>query len=51
MKPSTEDQINGKVQAVKGALTERAGQISGDPDLGSVSTRHRTASATGARAF
>ena len=33
MKPSTEDQIKGKVQEVKGALKERAGQISEDPDL------------------
>jgi uncharacterized protein YjbJ (UPF0337 family) len=33
MKPSTEDQVKGKVQAVKGALKQRAGQISEDPDL------------------
>ena len=33
MKPSTEDQLKGKVQEVKGALKERAGQLSGDPDL------------------
>ncbi len=33
MKPSTKDQIKGKVQEVKGALKERAGKISKDPDL------------------
>jgi uncharacterized protein YjbJ (UPF0337 family) len=33
MKPSTEDKVKGKVQEVKGALKERAGQISKDPDL------------------
>ena len=33
MKPSTKDRVKGKVQEVKGALKERAGQISADPDL------------------
>jgi len=33
MKPSTEDRIKGKAREVKGALKERAGQISEDPDL------------------
>ena len=33
MKPSTEDNVKGKVQAVKGALKERVGHLSGDPDL------------------
>lgn len=33
MKPSTKNQVKGKVQEVKGALKERAGQISKDPDL------------------
>jgi uncharacterized protein YjbJ (UPF0337 family) len=33
MKPSTKDQVEGKLQAVKGKLKERAGQLSGNPDL------------------
>ena len=33
MKPSTKDRVKGKVQEVKGALKERAGQIRKDPDL------------------
>jgi uncharacterized protein YjbJ (UPF0337 family) len=33
MKQSTKDQVGGKVQAVKGKVKERAGQISGNPDL------------------
>ena len=33
MKPSTKDQVEGKLHAVKGKLKEEAGRISGDPDL------------------
>jgi uncharacterized protein YjbJ (UPF0337 family) len=33
MKPSTKDQVAGKVHAVKGKLKEEAGKISGNPDL------------------
>lgn len=33
MKPSTKDQVEGKVHAVKGKLKEEAGKISGNPDL------------------
>ena len=33
MKPSTKDRIKGKVQEVKGALKEQAGQLGGDSDL------------------
>lgn len=33
MKPSTKNQVKGKVQEVRGTLKERAGQISDDPDL------------------
>ena len=33
MKPSTEDKVKGKAQEVKGALKERVGRLSGDPDL------------------
>jgi uncharacterized protein YjbJ (UPF0337 family) len=33
MKPITKDQVEGKLQAVKGKLKERAGQLSGNPDL------------------
>jgi uncharacterized protein YjbJ (UPF0337 family) len=33
MKPSTKDQVEGKLHAVKGKLKEKAGKISGNPDL------------------
>ena len=33
MRPSTEDKVKGKAQAMKGALKERVGHLSGDPDL------------------
>jgi uncharacterized protein YjbJ (UPF0337 family) len=33
MKPSTENQIAGKVHEVKGKLKEKAGQLTNDPDL------------------
>jgi len=33
MKPSTEDQIAGKVHEVKGKIKEKAGQLTNDPDL------------------
>lgn len=33
MKQSTKDQLGGKVQAAVGKLKEKAGQISGNPDL------------------
>jgi uncharacterized protein YjbJ (UPF0337 family) len=33
MKPSTKDQVGGKVQAAQGKLKEQAGQLTGNPDL------------------
>ena len=33
MKPSTENQIAGKVHEVKGTIKEKAGQLTNDPDL------------------
>ena len=33
MKPSTEDQIAGKVHEVKGKIKEKVGQLTNDPDL------------------
>jgi uncharacterized protein YjbJ (UPF0337 family) len=33
MKPSTQDQVQGAVQAVKGAVKEKAGKIMNKPDL------------------
>jgi uncharacterized protein YjbJ (UPF0337 family) len=33
MKPSTENQIAGKVHEVKGTIEEKAGQLTNDPDL------------------
>ena len=33
IKPSTKDQVAGKLHAVKGKLKEKAGQLTNDPDL------------------
>jgi uncharacterized protein YjbJ (UPF0337 family) len=33
MKPSTENEIAGKVHEVKGKIKERVGQLTNDPDL------------------
>ena len=33
MKPSTENQIAGKVHEVKGKIKEKVGQLTNDPDL------------------
>lgn len=33
MKPSTRDQVKGKVQEIKGALKEQVGKISNEPAL------------------
>ena len=33
MKPSTENEIAGKVHEVKGAIKEKVGQMTNDPDL------------------
>jgi uncharacterized protein YjbJ (UPF0337 family) len=33
MKPSTENAIAGKVHEVKGAIKEKLGQLTNDPDL------------------
>ncbi len=33
MAQSTKDQIKGKVHEVKGGLKEKAGQVTGNPDL------------------
>ena len=33
MKPSTEKEIDGKVHEVKGAIKEKVGQLTNDPDL------------------
>lgn len=34
MKPSTEDEIAGKVHEVKGSIKQKVGKLTGDPDLG-----------------
>ncbi|MHB8607293.1 MAG: CsbD family protein [Candidatus Acidiferrales bacterium] len=33
MKPSTENEIAGKVHEVKGKIKEKAGELTNDPDL------------------
>ena len=33
MKPSTEDEIAGKVHEVKGTIKQKAGKLTNDPDL------------------
>jgi uncharacterized protein YjbJ (UPF0337 family) len=33
MKPGTNDQIEGKLHEVKGALKEKAGQVTNNPDV------------------
>lgn len=33
MKESTKDELAGKVHEVKGAVKEKAGQVTGNPDL------------------
>ncbi len=33
MKPSTQDQIEGRIHQVKGAVKETVGQVTNDPDL------------------
>jgi uncharacterized protein YjbJ (UPF0337 family) len=33
MKPSTENEIAGKVHEVKGTIKERVGELTNDPDL------------------
>jgi uncharacterized protein YjbJ (UPF0337 family) len=33
MKPSTKDQIDGKLHEMKGAVKEKAGQVTNDPNL------------------
>jgi uncharacterized protein YjbJ (UPF0337 family) len=33
MKPSTENEVAGKVHEVKGAIKEKVGQLTNDPDL------------------
>ena len=33
MKPSTENEITGKVHEVKGTIKEKVGQLTNDPDL------------------
>ena len=33
MKPSTENEIGGKVHEVKGKIKEKVGQLTNDPDL------------------
>jgi len=33
MKPSTKDQITGKLHEVKGKVKEKAGQLTNNPDL------------------
>jgi uncharacterized protein YjbJ (UPF0337 family) len=33
MKPSTEDEIAGKVHEVKGTIKEKVGELTDDPDL------------------
>ncbi len=33
MKPSTENQVKGKIHEVKGAIKEKAGKLMNDPDM------------------
>ena len=33
MKPSTKDEISGKIHEVKGKIKEKVGQLTNDPDL------------------
>ena len=33
MKPSTKDQVEGKLHEIRGAVKEKAGQVTNDPDL------------------
>jgi uncharacterized protein YjbJ (UPF0337 family) len=33
MKPSTKDQVQGKLHELKGSAKEKAGQVTNDPDL------------------
>jgi uncharacterized protein YjbJ (UPF0337 family) len=33
MKPSTENRVAGKIHEVKGAIKEKAGRITNDPDM------------------
>jgi uncharacterized protein YjbJ (UPF0337 family) len=33
MKPSTENQVAGKIHEVKGAIKEKAGKLTNDPDM------------------
>ncbi len=33
MKPSTENEISGKVHEVKGTIKEKVGELTNDPDL------------------
>lgn len=41
MKQSTKDQAAGKLQAVKGKLKEKAGQVTGNPELEDEGTTDR----------
>jgi len=43
MKPSTENQVAGKIHEVKGAIKEKAGKFTNDPDLEDEGTGERIA--------
>jgi uncharacterized protein YjbJ (UPF0337 family) len=43
MKPSTENQVAGKIHEVKGAIKEQAGRIANDPNLEDEGTGERIA--------
>lgn len=43
VKPSTQDQVEGKLHAVKGKLKEKVGQLTNDPDLETEGTTEKIA--------
>jgi uncharacterized protein YjbJ (UPF0337 family) len=42
MKPSTQDQTEGKIHEVKGTIKETVGQVTNDPDLEDEGTAEKT---------
>jgi uncharacterized protein YjbJ (UPF0337 family) len=43
MKPSSENQVRGKIHEVKGAVKEKAGRLTGDADLEAEGTGEKIA--------
>jgi uncharacterized protein YjbJ (UPF0337 family) len=43
MKPSSENQVTGKIHEVKGAIKEKAGRLTGNPDLEAEGTGEKIA--------